>query len=249
MQEYVNYGIYRLSIKEEIKCAGVALGLAGIAAWLLYKSPWGILLGVIIFPIYRNRYRYTQIENRKKELLLQFKDGMQSVAVALGAGFSVESAWLEGQKELRDLYGEEAYMVKEMKQMNAKIHMNQPVEQVLYQFALRSECEDIKGFAEVFQFAKRSGGDFGKIIQNTVRHITEKMEVEREIETVLSGKKMEQKIMNVVPVGLLAYLNLTSEEFFAPLYGNLFGKCVMTTAFVAYIGALTLAQKMVDIKV
>ena len=60
---------------------------------------------------------------------------------------------------------------------------------------------------------------------------------------------MEQKIMNVVPVGLLVYLNLTSQEFLEPLYGNLFGVCVMTGAFAAYVGAVLLASKIVKIKI
>lgn len=140
-------------------------------------------------------------------------------------------------------------MVEEMHYMNSGIRMNQPIEQLLNQFAMRSGCEDIIGFAEIFHFAKRSGGNFARIIQNTVQRIAEKQEVEREIETILSGKKMEQKIMNVVPICLLAYLNLTSKEFLAPLYGNLFGACVMTLAFVAYVGAFLLAKKMVEIKI
>lgn len=249
MQEYVDYGIYRLSIKDEAKCAGMTVVICTIAAWLLYKNILGVLLGIIVFPICRSSYRNMQIRQRKKELLVQFKDGMQCVAVALAAGYSIENAWKEALKELQELYGENAYMVEEMKQMNAGIQMNQPIEQILYQFAVRSDCEDIMGFVEVFRFAKRSGGNFGKIIQNSIRLISEKLEVEREIETVLSGKKMEQKIMNIVPVCLLAYLNLTSEEFLAPLYGNIFGISVMTVVFLIYVGVLMLAQKMVNIEV
>lgn len=249
MQEYVNYGDYHFSCKDIIMCLGISLLLSTIAAWILYKSIWGLFLGMIIFPLCCSNYKNMQIKKRKKELLYQFKDGMQSVSVALIAGFSIENAWKEALKEMEGLYGKGAYMVEEMRQMNAGIGMNQPVEQLLYQFAVRSECEDIMEFAEVFRFAKRSGGNFGKIIQNTIGHISEKMEVEREIETVISGKKMEQKIMNVVPVLLLAYLNLTSEEFLAPLYGNLFGVCMMSGAFLAYIGAIMLANKMINIKV
>ena len=66
---------------------------------------------------------------------------------------------------------------------------------------------------------------------------------------MIAGKKMEQKIMNIVPVALLVYLNLTSEEFLAPLYGNILGICVMTIAFFAYLGAVLLAQKITKIKV
>ena len=249
MQECVDYGRYKLSVKEELRCIGISLGLATCVAWLLYKSFWGLLTWAVIFPIYRHNYRCMQIENRKRALLLQFKEVMQSVVVALIAGFSVENAWLEGQKELEMLYGNGSHMAEEMRVMNAKIRMNQPVEQVFYQFALRSRCEDIIEFAEVFRFAKRSGGDFAKIIQNTIQHISQKIEVEREIEIVLAGKKMEQRIMNIVPVGLLVYLNLTSKEFLAPLYGNLFGACIMTAALGGYISALILARKMINIKV
>lgn len=249
MQGLLDYEEYHMTIGEELKCLGMAVALAALTAWILYKHPAGLVLCVVIFPIYRRNYISRRIMERKHELVLQFKDGIQSISVALLSGYSIENAWIEAEKELCELYGEKAYMTREMHYMNRGIRMNQPVEELLSQFAGRSGCEDIVGFAEIFRFAKRSGGDFAKILRNTAHRIAEKQEVEREIETVLSGKKMEQKIMNVVPVGLLAYLNLTSKEFLEPLYGNLFGACVMTGAFVAYVGAFLLARKMVEIKI
>lgn len=249
MQGFIDYSNYQISLKEELKCITLTFLLSLVAAWVLYKSFWGLFLWIIIFPLYRRNYKRRKIQERKRDLLLQFKDGMQSVSVALLSGYSIENAWREAEKELQDLYGTGTYMVEEMRLMNSGIRMNQPVEQLLYQFALRSSCEEIMEFAEVFQFAKRSGGNFGKIIQNTTFKICEKIDVEREIQTVIAGKKMEQKVMNAVPVCLLAYLNLTSGDFLEPLYGNFFGGCVMSVAFAAYVAALLLAQKVVDIKV
>jgi len=249
MQELPDYEEYLMTIGEELKCLGMAVSLSVLAAWILYKHLSGLILCVVIFPLYRRSYIRERITERKRELLVQFKDGIQSIVVALLSGYSIENAWIEAEKELCELYGENAYMTKEMHYMNSGIRMNQPIEEMLVRFAERSGCEDIVGFADIFRFAKRSGGNFAKILQNTVHRIAEKQEVEREIETVLSGKKMEQKIMNVVPVGLLAYLNLTSKEFLEPLYGNFFGACVMTGAFVAYIGAFLLAHKIVEIKI
>ena len=127
--------------------------------------------------------------------------------------------------------------------------MNQPIEKLFYEFAAASGCEDILNFAEVFLFAKRSGGDFGRIIKSTTERIRDKMEVEEEIQTVLSGKKMEQKVMSVIPIGLLVYLRLTSGDFLAPLYGNAAGICVMTGALAAYGVALWLSEKIISIKV
>lgn len=100
-----------------------------------------------------------------------------------------------------------------------------------------------------FLFAKRSGGDFHKIIATTIEHISDKIEVEREVQTVISAKKMEQKIMNVIPVFIILYLNLTSGEFLAPLYGNIFGISVMTGALGAYLAAIKISAKMTAIKV
>ena len=53
-------------------------------------------------------------------------------------------------------------------QINQAVGMNQPIEKLLYEFALRSDCEDIQNFSDVFLFAKRSGGDFYKIIATTI---------------------------------------------------------------------------------
>ena len=123
------------------------------------------------------------------------------------------------------------------------------IEKLLYEFALRSDCEDIQNFSDVFLFAKRSGGDFHKIIATTIEHISDKIEMEREVQTVISAKKMEQKIMNVIPVFIILYLNLTSGEFLAPLYGNIFGISVMTGALGAYLAAIKISAKMTAIKV
>ena len=249
MQDYVNYNNYILSCREEVKCFGTAVILSILAGWILYKSFWGILLFIVIFPLCRMSYKEKQKESRKQKLLLEFKEAMQSVSVSLLSGYSIENAWQEAELEMRELYGIESYMTMELKLMNVKIHMNQPVEELLHQFALRSSCEEILEFAEVFRFAKRSGGNFGKIIQNTIFHIGEKIETEREIQTMIAGKKMEQKIMNIVPVVLLIYLNLTSKEFLSSLYGNVLGICVMTIAFLGYLGTILLAQRITKIKI
>lgn len=203
----------------------------------------------VIFPLYRIHYRRRLLEERKKILEMQFVDGMQSMAAALLSGFSVENAWKEAERELRELHGADAYMTRELQQVNRGVAMNQPVEKLLYEFALRSGCEDILDFAEVFLFAKRSGGNYAEIMHNTSVRIREKNGVEQEIAAAIAGKKMEQKVMNVVPVFLLAYLKLTAADFLAPLYDGLLGFGVMSFAFAVYLGALILSQKMTDIRI
>lgn len=220
-----------------------------MVAYLFYKSIWGLAVLLPVYHVVKRRWVREKKEQQKKEITREFKDGMQAVTTSLIAGYSMENAWKEAEKELVELYGENAIVVKEFEKMNASVLMNVPLEQLLDTFAKESEVEDIITFAEVFSFAKRGGGDFVRIIDTTTRHIREKVEIMQEIDTVMAAKKMEQKIMNVVPLGILFYLDLASPGFLSVLYGNLLGVVVMTIALLAYVGTLCLAEHLMAIEV
>lgn len=245
----IDYRVYHLSWKEKSECFVMSLASGAFIAWLLYRSMYGFILVAPLVPFFINRKKMKCIELRKQTLLLEFKDAMQSVAAALQAGYSMENAWKESEIEIENLYGNSSYMLKELQRMNAAVKMNEPLEKKLQEFATRTDCEEIESFAEVFCFAKRSGGDFPRIIRATITKIAEKIEVENEIATMIAGKKMEQKVMNLVPAFILCYLNFTSEGFLQPLYGNLFGVCFMSVALLIYLVAVMYSEKIMDIKV
>ena len=147
------------------------------------------------------------------------------------------------------LYGDDSAIVKEFGIICSRMAQNENIEQILEDFAKRSKAEDIMYFAEVFAYAKRSGGDLIAIIRNTASIISDKNEVVKEINTIISGKKMEQTVMNIMPFGMIIYLRITSPEFIEPLYGNLFGAAVMSVCLVVYAAAFMLGRKITDIKV
>ena len=138
-------------------------------------------------------------------------------------------------------------MYQEVKEMNCSISLNQPLEALLADFSARSGNMDIAGFSEVFSFAKRSGGNFVTIIDATSRHMRVRHETEREIQVQIASRKMEQKVMNVIPVFILAYLKVTSMDFLDVLYGNVAGALFMTVCLAAYGGAIVLAEKIMTI--
>ncbi len=245
----MDYDRYRLSAKECVQCLLTAAALSAVFAWLFYRSVYGMFLLPFICFIYTGDFRKRRLCARKEQLLSEFADAMQAVSAALLAGYSMENAWKEAQREVQKLRGEDACMVLELRQMNAAVGMNEPIERVLEEFAGRSGCAEIESFAEIFAFAKRSGGDFPGIIRNTVWKLTESVEVEREIASVLAGKRLEGRIMNGMPLFMLAYLNFTSGDFLDPLYGNPVGILVMSGALLGYFAALKLSERILDIHV
>lgn len=248
-EKIADYISYDLEKKELI--LGIIYGSICILAvsFLFYNS---LLPAIVMSPyififlkgVERDRLRKI---NRLKNV--QFKDGMLAISASLGAGYSVENSFREALSELRSLYGENALMVREFNEIVNKLAVNKNIEDALEEMAVRLELEDAVYFAQVFRVAKRSGGNLIEIIRKTSGNISDKMEVLEDIEVLISGKKMEQKIMNLMPFAIIAYLKIGALEFLQPLYGNIFGICVMSICLVAYLVAKQISEKIVNITV
>lgn len=245
----MDYREYHFTKRERLLCFLKTLGICIVIAYLCYRSLLAMILFPLLYVLLLKRERKQKIVQRKEQLSLEFKETMQAVSGALMAGYSIENAFKEAQKEIHQLYGQTSYMEKELEQMNAKLALNQPLEELLMDFSNRSGLEDVESFCQVFVFAKRGGGNFVKIIKATVGQISDKLEIKREISTMIASKKLEQKIMQAVPVFILFYLDLTSPEFLQVLYQNPFGILVMTVCLLLYIAAMFLAEKIVNISV
>lgn len=227
----------------------IALAMCWTAAYLFYRNIWavGLFTGGALFLV--NMQMKSRTEKRKWKLTLEFRDGIQSLSNALGAGYSIENAFAEAVRDLRLLYDEDTEIVKEFQGISQQIRLNQNVEDLLMEFGSRSEVEDIISFAEVVMTAKRTGGDLIKIIKTTSNNISDKIDIQREITTLIAAKKMEGYIMCVIPFGIIVYLNLSMPDFLTPMYETWIGRIVMTIALVFYLLAILLLQKIVNIKV
>ena len=138
---------------------------------------------------------------RKKESAFarQFKEAILTVSSALNTGYSVENAFRETKKELLLIYPEDARISKELQIVVRQLRLQVPVEQALEEFAGRVDLEDLRSFTAVFIAAKRSGGDMLAIIKDTAAQIGDKIDVKREIETILAAKQYEFRVMSAVP--------------------------------------------------
>ena len=117
------------------------------------------------------------------------------------------------------------------------------------EFAARSGVQDIKSFAEVFRTARRSGGNLVEITRASADRIGEKIEVSREIHTMIAGKQMEGRIMNIVPLGMILYFWICSPGFLDGFYGGIRGRIEMSVFLLIYLAAYLLSEKICRITV
>jgi len=244
-----DYREYKMDMKEKEICIAISGVISGLISYLFYRSIYAAGIFVIIVPIVWREGTVFCITKRKEQLTLQFKECIHMIVSSLNAGYSLENAFIEANKDCIVMYGADALMSMELKYINGQVKLNVPIEKILMDFAKRSDIEEILSFCEVFQFAKRSGGDFIKILKNTASKISESIEVKNEIETMTASKKMEQSVMNVMPFGILLYIDVSSPGFLSALYHNVIGVAVMSACLLVYVAAYFLSRKIVDIQI
>lgn len=250
-QEYIalDYRQYSFLWKERIRMLAEYAVLSGSFAYLFYRS-WAVMAALWLFyPFYRKRKKNQMIKKRQDILCREFKDSIQCAAASMAAGYSIENAFREAYAEMRLQYGPDSLMTEELRYMNSCLSLNIPLEKLLYDFANRSGLEDVRSFCEVFVFAKRSGGDFIQIIRLTAARISEKNELMEAIQTEISGKRMEQKVMNLMPIFILLYVDVTFGGYLDVLYHNILGILVMTACLTVYLAAYLLSEKIMAIHI
>ena len=93
------------------------------------------------------------------------------------------------------------------------------------------------------------GGNLEKIIGHTTEILTDKMNIDREIKTITSQKKVEGRIISVMPLLMLLMLNIFSYSYIEPLYITLTGRLLMTAALAATFYGICLMEKISEIRV
>ena len=238
-----------ISCKEYALAIAESILLVFLIAMLFYSRVW---MMAVLLPLgikYYNRL-IKQVEDKgKRRFERQFQDALQSLEAQLNVGYSMENAIKEVQRDLQIMYDKKTLIVREFTYMARQLNLNVTAEIAWKDFAARIALPEVDTFVTVFSLAKRSGGDSIMIIKNAVRQLGDKAEVKREIDTVIAAKKLEFRVMSMIPFGIIAYMRLTFPEFMSGLYGNLPGVIFMSICLAAYIAAWNLGCKIVEIEV
>ena len=241
------YDTYWFSKKESIVTLLICSSLTTFFCYFFYRSLWS---GIFLWPI--GLYLYYLLKKQAKlkksqKLELEFRDCIMSVSANLRAGYSIENAFIESRDDMHILYGKNSLIVKELNHIQKGIRNNLPLEIILSEMGERSGNSKVKEFAEVFKIARKSGGNMPDIIRDTVQLISEEISVKQDIQVMLSGRILEQRIMTVIPFLMVIYIELTNPGFFDVLYHNMGGWTVMTISLLIYIIAFLLLNKLCKI--
>ncbi len=228
-------------------CQGILMAAA--AAYGFYRSMTAFLLLLIPACWYLRIYEQSWRKKRILCLEQQFKEAIRILAGSIHAGYSVENAIAIGCGELEQLYGPHEMIVGEFFYMREQMKMNRSVEQVIQDFADRSGLEEAERFSQIFQIAKRSGGQLTSVICHTVSVMEDRSQVKEEIRTMSASVQFEQKVMRIIPFLMILYIDMTSPGFFAVMYETILGRMIMTGCLAIYLLSCYLSHKIMDIRI
>lgn len=237
---FIGYLFYGGLAKDEYGQATVTTHILNI----LIPSAVGFAAGKMFLPLRQKQI----IEKRRILLRGQFRDMLEGLVTSLGAGNNVPDSFAAVYEDLKIQYDADAYIIKEIEIILAGVRHNVPVEDVIMDFGKRSGIGDIETFANVFNISYRKGGNIKDVIRNTHSILSEKIEIMEDIETIVTSGKLDQKIMLVMPILLIAIIKFMSPEF-AANFATPTGIAATTVAVACFVGAYFLGKVMLDIKV
>lgn len=261
-----NYKVYHMSVLEKVLYFVLAFVIGAAVGYLFYGGigknefgeptmlTWildigisctiGLIAGYLFVPIRTQQI----IEKQQRTLKNQFRDMLEALTTNLGAGKNTTDSFQSVYEDMKVQYDDGSFILSELEIIIAGMANNVDLEDILYDFGERSGSEDIQSFANVFKICYRKGGNIKDTIRNTHAILSDKMEINEDIETVVTANKTEQNVMLVMPVILIALIKMMSPEF-GDNFTTPAGILATTVAVGLFVASYFIGRAVLDIKV
>jgi tight adherence protein B len=226
-----DYNSYEMTPKETRRYYLFAVIVLLLSGQVFYQSPiCSALLALLSVPGKR-LYAQRLAEKRRIALGLSFRDLLYSLSASFSTGRQMPEALKEGLDAMRLIYPGDAPIVRELEHMTARLFRGRDDEAAtLDDFANRSRSEDIRNFVDAYFICRTTGGDMEAMVVKASALIIDKIEIQKELKTLTAQKRLEANILLLLPVVMLAFLQVFSPDYIAALYEDLRGRLIMTAA-------------------
>lgn len=243
----MKYKLYIPSIGWYAGNTAKLLVIGAICSFLFYGKWWGIFM-MLPYLAYLHWKDMRAFKNDRKKLLREdFKNVIVGLSAALSAGYSMENALAYVLGEMSKS-GEENYMKEELKLMLNKISCGEELHEAMRELGEKSEIPEVTQLSGLLAIGKKYGGNMIYIFRQFSAGMAEKSATELEINTMIASKRLEGKIMTVMPFAIMLYLRITGVSYSNVLYDSLFGHIFMTICLGVTIGMAFVIDKITAIE-
>lgn len=177
------------------------------------------LISIILLPYYKKH-----LEKLKRDRMLQeFQDFIYLLDGSLKSGKSFDNALTEVKFSLYNMYGDDTLLSKELDKI---IYWNKIGINYGKGFMLLEDEYQIgffKEFGNILGITRNKGGNLKEVLEHTNNILSERLEVEREIKTLLAKQRIEVLILRVIPFIMLLAFRFLYPEIIIFLTSNIIG--------------------------
>lgn len=226
--------------------AGFAIGL--LILFVFYRIiPLSIIGGALLgtFNIFVAKRK--SVKQRLLKLRVQFYDLLESVSVSMRAGNPLIKSLENARNDLLLIYTKDSDIISELNLIIGKFHNAVTLSESFSFLAHRSGLEDIASFASIYATIEGKSSRADSIVRETQQIISDKMEIEMEIDTLMTAAKSEVNIMLLMPLVILGVIGYAGAGFMDAIYMTSVGRVVSTGGLVIFILSYLLAQKFSNV--
>jgi tight adherence protein B len=188
------------------------------------------------------------VTKRKQKLRAQFFDLLEAMSVAMRAGNPPLKALESAKEDLLLIYSDSSDIIVELNIIIGRFNNAVPLSEAFSDFAGRSGLEDIASFASIYATIEGKSSRVDEIVRETHQIIADKMEIEMEIDTMMTAAKSEVNIMLFMPLVVLGVIGYAGAGFMDAIYTTAMGRVVSTGGFIVFIASFIMARKFSNIK-
>lgn len=241
-----DYNKYNMKARDRLIAFLIGFAAAAVVLHIFFGAIIvDIIVGAAAGIVAQRIYRNMMIKRIKKQLLLQFRDLLDSLSGSVSAGKVVNEAFGDAEKELALQYGKESIICKEIRLINQGLRNSVKIEDLLLDFGTRSGIDDIISFANVFAVSNRRGGEIKAVLGETKSILCDKIDIEQEIQTSVSSSKNELNVIILMPLLIVPLMSSFTQDSDNPVVNigvKIFG-------LAAFIVAYIIGRKITNIKI
>lgn len=216
--------------------------------FLFFNSYLVALLTAGLGSLYINGIKSYTRQTYLRQIEKDFVTFIYSLASYIGVGRSFEHSFHQSILEMEKDKGNYP-LLEDLKRVQLSLEVNLSIGQAMKQLSSSYPVETILHFTYICERMIVTGGSLEEVIDMTIQMIRQKVEVEKELDLIVTQKRFELIIMlSFVPLMIL-YLRAVSGSFYEMMYQTINGRMIMTIALFLYLASGYFGKRIIDIEI
>lgn len=182
-------------------------------------------------------------EKRRKTLIRQLPDTLDSLVGALRSGMSLQQALGLLSEQLPKPSNQEFALVVR------KLRMGVAMDDVLTELETRIASQEYIMFTTSMRISREVGGNLTEALERLADTMRKKLQMEGKIEALTSQGKMQGIIVGCLPLFLMWVLSEMEPEAMAPMFNTMIGYGTLGVIFLLELIGYVVIKKIVTIDV